>query len=107
MVWASEPQGDSKRKEETMIRMFIRHTVEDYARWRQGYDDFDEERKGMGVVGDAVYQSADDPNDLTVWHDFETLEAAQEFNSSPRLREVMANAGVVGGPQVWLTTEAT
>jgi hypothetical protein len=107
MVWASEPQGDSKHKEETMIRMFIRHPVEDYARWRQGYDDFDEERKGMGVVGDAVYQSADDPNNVTVWHDFETLEAAQEFNSSPRLREVMANIGVVGEPQIWLTTEAT
>jgi hypothetical protein len=87
--------------------MFIRHRVEHYARWRQGYDDFDEERKGMGVVGDAVNQSADDPNDLTVWHDFEMLEAAQEFNSSPRLREVMANAGVAGEPQIWLTTEAT
>jgi hypothetical protein len=48
MVWASEPQGDSNHEEETMIRMFIRHPVEDYARWRQGYDDFDEERKGMG-----------------------------------------------------------
>jgi hypothetical protein len=50
-----------------MIRMFIRHPVEDYARWRQGYDDFDEERKGMGVCGDAVFQSTDDPNDVTVW----------------------------------------
>ena len=90
-----------------MIRMFIHHPVEDYARWRQGYDDFDEERKGMGVVGDAVYQSADDPNNVTVWHDFETLETAQEFSSSPRLREVMASIGVVGEPEIWLTTEAS
>ena len=90
-----------------MIRMFIRHPVEDYAGWRQGYDDFDQERKGMGVSGDAVYQSVDDPNDVTVWHDFETLEAAQEFASSSRLREVMANAGVVGEPQIWFMTEAS
>jgi hypothetical protein len=46
------------------------------------------------VSRDAVYQSVDDPNDLTVWHDFETLEAAQEFASSLRLREAMASAGV-------------
>jgi len=61
----------------------------------------------MGVTGDAVYQSVDDPNDVTVWHDFETLEAAQEFASSPRLREAMAGAGVAGEPQIWFTTEAS
>jgi hypothetical protein len=41
--------------------MFIRHPLEDYVRWRRGYDDFDQERKGKGVSGDAVYQSVDDP----------------------------------------------
>jgi hypothetical protein len=61
----------------------------------------------MGVSRDAVYQSVDDPNDLTVWHDFETLEAAQEFASSSRLREAMASAGVAGEPQIWFTTEAS
>jgi hypothetical protein len=104
---ASERQGDTRYKEESMIRMFIRHPLEDYARWRRGYDDFDQERKGMGVSGDAVYQSVDDPNDVTVWHDFDTLEAAQEFASSSRLREVMADAGVASEPQVWFTTEAS
>ena len=90
-----------------MIRMFIRHLVEDYARWRQAYDDFDQERRGMGVSGDAVYQSVDDSNDVTVWHDFVTLEAAQAFASSSRLREAMANAGVAGEPQIWFTTAAS
>jgi hypothetical protein len=90
-----------------VIHMFVRHPVEDYARWRQGYDDFDEERKEWGVSGDAVYQNADDPDDVTVWHDFETRDAAQEFMSSARLREVMATAGVTGDPQIWLTTEAS
>jgi hypothetical protein len=63
--------------------------------------------QGNGVSRDAVYQSVDDPNDLTVWHDFETLEAAQEFASSLRLREAMASAGVAGEPQIWFTTEAS
>ena len=41
-----------------MIRMFVRHPVTDFAAWKQAYDDFDDERIGMGVAGDAVFQSA-------------------------------------------------
>ena len=43
----------------------------------------------MGVVGDAVFQSVDDPNDLTVWHDFETVETARSFSASDALRDAM------------------
>lgn len=89
-----------------MIRMFVRHQVADFASWKQAYDDFDQERRGMGVAGDAVFQSADDPNEVTAWHDFETLEAARGFVESERLREVMAAAGVAGAPQIWFTTQA-
>jgi hypothetical protein len=38
-----------------MVRLFVRHPVADYAAWRRVYDDFDEERRGMGVTGHAVY----------------------------------------------------
>jgi hypothetical protein len=89
-----------------MIRMFVRHPVSDFATWKQAYDDFDAERKGLGVVGDAVFQSAEDPNDVTVWHDFETLQSAQGFVGSERLREVMASAGVAGEPAIWFTNPA-
>src|SRR5262245_54379312 len=50
-----------------MVRLFIRHAVTDYKAWRKVYDDFDAERRSMGVVGDAVYRAVDDPNDVTVW----------------------------------------
>lgn len=89
-----------------MIRMFVRHTVTDFAKWKQAYDDFDDERKGMGVIGDAVFKSTDIPNDVTAWHDFETLHTALEFVDSERLREVMAAAGVSGEPMIWFTTPA-
>jgi hypothetical protein len=89
-----------------MIRMFARHPVADFAKWKQAYDDFDSERKGMGVVGEAVFKSADDPNDVTVWHDFKTLQSAREFVESDRLREVMDSAGVAGEPTIWFTDPA-
>ena len=87
-----------------MVRMFVRHEVADYAAWRTVYDSIDAERPSLGVTGHAVFQAVDDPNDVTVWHDFATLEAAQSFAGSPQLREAMSQAGVQGQPDVWFTT---
>ncbi len=87
-----------------MIRLFVRHPVTDYPTWKKAYDAFDEERRGMGVVGDAVFQATHDHNDVTIWHDFETEESAHTFMDSPRLREAMDAAGVSGDPLIWFTT---
>ena len=87
-----------------MIRMFVRHDVTDYAKWRAVYDGFDQERSGMGVKAQAVYQAAGDPTDVTVTHDFDDLPSAQAFAGAPRLKEVMGEAGVAGAPQIWFTS---
>jgi len=89
-----------------MIRMFARHPVSDFAAWKQAYDGFDAERRGMGVKGDAVFQALDDPKDVTVWHDFDNAEAAEAFARSPRLEEVMDQAGVAGEPTIWFVEQA-
>ena len=89
-----------------MIRMFVRHDVGDYDKWRRAYDAFDAERRQMGVLGDAVYQSAEKAGDVTAHHDFETLEAAKAFIGSQRLREVMGAAGVTSVPAIWFTRPA-
>ncbi|MBM4419405.1 MAG: cyclase [Chloroflexi bacterium] len=86
-----------------MATIFIRHRVTDYGRWRRAYDDFDAERRGMGVTGQAVYQLAGDPNDLTVSHDFATIESARAFAASGRLREVNQMSGVASAPDIWFT----
>ncbi len=86
-----------------MIRMFVRHPVADFAAWKRAYSDFDKERQGMGVKAHAVFIEADNRNDVTVWHDFETLSVARGFAASPRLKEVMAGAGVAGEPTTWFT----
>jgi hypothetical protein len=86
--------------------MFVRHPVADFAAWKDGYDHFDAERKEMGVRGDAVFQALNDPKDVTVWHDFESKEEADAFVRSPRLKEVMDQAGVVGEPSIWFVRKA-
>jgi len=89
-----------------MIRLFVRHEVADYDAWRREYDAFDEVRTPMGVLGDAVYRSTENPNEVTVWHDFDSVESAEAFGESDELRAAMGRSGVQGQPQVWLTSPA-
>jgi hypothetical protein len=91
-----------------MARLFVRHDVADFDRWKTGYDDAAAValRAELGVQGDGVYHAADRPTDVTVWHDFDSAESAQSFVSDPRLAAAMADIGVTGEPQIWITVEA-
>jgi len=84
-----------------MVRIFVKHKVQDYTTWRKGYDAFEPTRVKLGAQGHAVYRAVDDANDLTVWHDFNNLEAAKAFANSPELKAAMQGAGVIGVPMVW------
>jgi hypothetical protein len=86
-----------------MIRMFVRHKVQDYMAWRRGYDAFDPTRTRLGAQGHAVYRDVEDANEVTAWHDFTSLEAAKAFAGSAELKAAMKDAGVVGAPTIWFT----
>jgi len=88
------------------VRMFISHEVNDYAAWRKVYDAFDATRRKLGVTGQAVYRSVDNPNDVTVTHDFRSTDKARAFSTSPELKAAMEKAGVKGVPQISITTRA-
>ena len=89
-----------------MATLFVRHTVADYATWRRIFDGFAPTQEALGVVDKAVYQAADDANDITVTHDFATLEAARVFAGSPELKAAMHDAGVTSAPAIWFATRA-
>lgn len=89
-----------------MTRMFARHSVEDFDEWKQVYDRLDGTRKEMGVKEDAVFQATTDPNDVTVWHDFDDMRSARRFAESDDLREAMEEGGVAGEPTIWFTEPA-
>jgi quinol monooxygenase YgiN len=89
-----------------MATLFVRHNVEDFGTWKRAYDAFNEERRSMGVTGHGVYQTDGQPNDVTVYHHFESMDAAKAFAGSERVREVMQQAGVQGEPIVWFTNKA-
>jgi quinol monooxygenase YgiN len=88
------------------VRMFVRHDVNDYSAWRQVYDEFNATRSKLGTTAQAVYRSVDNPNDVTVTHDFKTMDQAKALAASPELKAAMEKAGVAGPPQIWFTTKA-
>jgi quinol monooxygenase YgiN len=85
--------------------MFVRHTVSNYETWRKAYDAFASIQKAKGVAGQAVYQATDNPNDITVTHEFASMDAAQAFVNSDELKKAMHNAGVMGAPTIWFTNK--
>lgn len=89
-----------------MATLFVRHTVADYAAWRRIFDAFAPTQDAMGVTDKAVYRAADDGNDITVTHDFATVEEAMAFASSAELKAAMQDAGVTSAPTIWFTNRA-
>lgn len=88
-----------------MATLFVRHRVEDFDRWKAGYDERSGLRDEMGVREAGIFQATEDPSDLTVYHVFDSVPAAREFASDPRLAEAMEQIGVTGEPDVWVTKE--
>ncbi len=86
------------------VRVFVRHDVTDYATWRKGYDGFRATQRQLGVVSQSVYRSVDDPNDITVVHDFKSELDAKAFVTSDKLKTAMQGSGVKGAPTIWYTT---
>ena len=76
------------------VRLFVRHDVADFGAWKKGYDSHADWQKKMGVFNQAVYQSTSNPNDVTVIHDFHSLEEAKVFLASAELKDRMDKIGV-------------
>jgi len=87
-------------------RLFVRHEVADYGVWRKAFDAFAPTAKKSGAINGAVYRSADNANDVTVIHDFHSVQKAKAFTASPELKAAMEKAGVKGAPQIWITTKS-
>jgi quinol monooxygenase YgiN len=84
-----------------MVYIYIRHTVEDYARWREGYDNHAAARQAGGATDEAyVMRNVDDPNEITIILGWSDLQKARAFTQSASLKEAMQNAGVTGQPEI-------
>jgi quinol monooxygenase YgiN len=79
------------------ITVIISHEVEDFQRWKTGFDEHESVRTEAGIDATA-YRRADAPNHAYVIATAESKEVFEAFVSNPNLQEAMKNAGVLGPP---------
>jgi quinol monooxygenase YgiN len=83
-----------------MTQVMIRHKVENYADWKSAFDGFAETRKSGGEKSYRILHPSDNPNDLVLFFEWESVEKAETFLASSELKEAMQRAGVAGEPHV-------
>jgi quinol monooxygenase YgiN len=86
------------------VVVIITHQVKDYNAWRKGYDADESNRKQAGFNVMGVYADVKNPNLVTIIGEFPSAAAAESFSTSPKLKEAMEKAGVVGKPEVKMLT---
>lgn len=83
-----------------MAHIFLKHQVADFDTWRPYFDDFAVARAAIGIKDVAVLRDADDPN--TVWLVHEADPALlRPTMADPDFAKAMADAGVLGTPEVF------
>jgi len=83
-----------------MVHVLVRHKVTDFNRWKESFDSHLNARMHAGELGFRLFQSVDDPRDVTLLLDWDSLEHARRFITSEELRSRMQQAGVMGSPDV-------
>ena len=83
----------------------IRHRVEDYPKWKEGFDSTAEYKRSHGWKGYRLYAIEGDNNNVLVMEEFETEDQAREFLGSDYLKDVMSSAGVSDQPDIWVVEE--
>lgn len=86
-----------------MATLIIRHKVEDYTRWKRGYDDAEWLRKQHGITYASVHREESDPNDIIAVHQFKNMKGAKDFAKA--LPSLMEKIGVIGKPEVWFSED--
>jgi heme-degrading monooxygenase HmoA len=81
----------------SMPYLFERHRVRDYARWREVFDADTRNREAAGCRGARVFRNAEDPEEVVVLFEWDSLERARRRIESARLKEEFEEAGVRGG----------
>jgi heme-degrading monooxygenase HmoA len=90
-----------------MAHLLVHHKVEDYNKFKPVFDAHSSARSKGGSQGGKVFRSANDPNEVFVLLEWDSVENAQKFGQSDSTKEAMKNAGVVGIPEIYFLEEAT
>ena len=83
-----------------MSYVLVRHSVQDYAKWKPVFDGVIDIRRAGGERAYQIYHTGDDPNALVLLFEWDSPGNARQYFQSPELRGAMQRAGVVGTPDI-------
>jgi heme-degrading monooxygenase HmoA len=89
-----------------MVHILVNHKVADFNRWKETFDGHLTTRKSAGEIECRLFQSVEDPRDVTLLLDWDSVEHARRFMNSDELRSAMQQAGVLGTPEVKFVQDA-
>ena len=86
--------------------LIVTHKVEDFARWKVGFDSTIGMKKPHGWKHSSIYTVDGDRNNVMVVEEYATMAGAKAFAGSPELRAAMGKAGVLGAPDIRFVNQA-
>lgn len=81
---------------------FVRQSIEDYTKWKAGFDNDVDVRQTGGSIGAQVFRDAEDENTISILMEFKDMESVQAMMArmqTPEMQQLMAEAGVTGPPE--------
>jgi heme-degrading monooxygenase HmoA len=88
-----------------MPYLLVRHKVEDYEKWKPVFNEHSKVRRASGSKGGHLFRNADDPNEIVVLLEWDTVEKARKFAHSKDLQQAMQRAGVTSKPEMYFLDE--
>ena len=86
-----------------MATVIIRHKIEDYAKWKRGYDEADWLRKHHGIIYASLHREETDTKDIIAVHRFKDMKGAKDFAEA--VPALMENIGVIRKPVIWFAED--
>ena len=83
-----------------MTKMYVRHTVADFAKWKAAYEKHDATRKKFGAKKSEAFVNSQNPNEFLVVIEWDNKGQAKNFLEKSDIKEVMERAGVIGAPEI-------
>ena len=83
-----------------MVHITLAYGVEDFDKWKLGFESHSEARKAAGCLSTNVYVRPDDRNSLNVAFEWDSKENFVKYSNNPELKEAMAKSGLTSQPTI-------
>lgn len=88
-----------------MITVILTQEVKDFPDWKKVYDAGESLRTKSGIHVTGVFTSVDNPKQVTLIGECDSIEELNNFMENPELKADMEKAGVVSAPEMKILKE--